>query len=70
MKRITQASILAHAINDCQRALNEQMERVKRIEQLQGADAAAVFHKALVTPLQEELETMMILYYVETGTDY
>ena len=70
MKRVSQTAILARAINDCQRALHTQLERVKVIEQHQGAEEAASFRNTLVPPLQEELETLMILYYVETGTEY
>lgn len=70
MKRVTQTAILARAINDCQRALHMQLERVERIEKLQGEGEAASFRDTLVSPLQEELETLMTLYYVETGTEY
>ena len=70
MKRVTQTAILARAINDCQRALNDQLEGVETIKRIQGMEQAAAFHEALVTPLQDELETLMTLYYVETGTQY
>lgn len=70
MKRVTQTAILARAINDCQRALHMQMERVEKIKKLQGEGEAASFRDTLVSPLQEELETLMTLYYVETGAEY
>lgn len=70
MKRVTQTAILARAINDCQRALHMQLECVEKIRQRQGEAEAASFRGAIVSPLQEELETLMTLYYVETGTEY
>lgn len=70
MKRVTQTAILARAVNDCQRALHVQLERVEKIKQHQGEEEAASFSATLVSPLQEELETLLTLYYVETGTEY
>lgn len=71
MKRVTYAHILTRAISDCEHNLAEQRKYLAKWE----ADAshkteAIFFYDNIVKPIEQELETLMYLYEVETGTKF
>jgi hypothetical protein len=45
-------------------------ESVEAWERMGKNTEAVFFHDNILKPVEEELETLKHLYYVETGTDY
>ena len=70
MRRITYTSILCRAIRDCEAAVEEYKQAVEEWERVGKTTEAVYFHDNILKPTEEELETLKLLYEVETGKKY
>ena len=70
MKRVTQTQILNLAITRLEQTIEDGKHSITEWESMGRNTEAIWFYDNIVKPDEETLETLKMLYKVETGTDY
>ena len=70
MKQITNTQILAFAIAHLKQLVDEGLNAAAQFEKMGWCNEAIYYYDNVVKPNEEALETLKMLYEVETGTPY
>lgn len=70
MKQITHTRILALAIARLKQLVEDGLKAVSQFERMGLRNEAIYYYDGVVKPDEEALETLKLLYEVETGTPY
>ena len=70
MRRVTQTHILALAIARLKDLIEDGQKAVKQFEAMGLRNEAIYYYDGVVKPDEEAIETLKLLYEVETGTPY
>lgn len=70
MKRVTQTQILALAIARLKDLIEDGQKAVKKFEAMGLRNEAIYYYDGVVKPDEEAIETLKLLYEVETGSPY
>ena len=70
MKKLTQTAILARAISDCEACIADGKHNVEEFTRMGRHTEAVFYNDNILKELEEELETLKLLYKVETGVEY
>jgi hypothetical protein len=70
MRRVTQTRILALAISHLTQTIEDGMHSIEEWEAMGLRNEAIYYYDGVVKPDEEALETLKLLYEVETGSPY